>query len=151
MVTWVDTAPNVISSLLPDLANAYVFGPGEADPMLQMLDRARADLLEASADEGRAVMALLAWYGRGAGPWSGYPAYEDIPLLLLQSFPATSIVMALETYAVRLEHLEGGARFFQSRSKASLVPLELRRRLLEHVRATPFPDNVVRAEHALGG
>ncbi len=35
------------------------------------------------SDVPQRIRALFAWFGSGAGPWSGFPAYEDVPAHLL--------------------------------------------------------------------
>jgi hypothetical protein len=61
--------------------------------------------------EGR-VLALLHWYGHGAGPWNGYPTYENAAEALLLACPTKEIIAALGTEAVTAAHLEGAARHF---------------------------------------
>ena len=85
------------------------------------------------------ILELLRWYGSGQGPWSGFPAYEEVPELLLMQFPASAIVAALGSYPPTAQHLEGAARLFasyefwtQRREEWQDIPVELKERLLEH-------------------
>jgi hypothetical protein len=40
---------------------------------------------------------LLAWYGRGSGPWSGYPLHESVAFELLNQVPDAALVEAIAT------------------------------------------------------
>lgn len=57
---------------------------------------------------------LLEWYGNGAGPWSGAPAYEQFAEILLQELPESALIEAARS-ASEDHQLEGAARFFAER------------------------------------
>jgi hypothetical protein len=99
--------------------------------------------------------ALLEWYGQGAGPWSGCPAYEQAPEWCLLQLPLDVLVRAAETQPQTEALLEGAARFFagwdfgQHRGEElAQLPPDLERRLLEHSLASPDDDKRSRARNA---
>lgn len=104
------------------------------------------------------ILALLHWFGNGAGPWSGYPSYEKIVEKLLPAFPTESIIAALDRHPLTPDHLEGAARYFGgwwfSKSKPDdlkTLPEALKARLLTHVlESGPDDDKRRRAERAFG-
>jgi hypothetical protein len=92
-------------------------------------------------DEEVAV-ALLHWFGSGAGQWSGFPCYEDLPESLLVALGTKAILAAVSKRPIDEPTLGGLARYFGSfehrkkrRADLRSVPPELRDRmtaLLEH-------------------
>src|SRR5262249_42311126 len=63
------------------------------DPVLHrvLLDALRAAYFEPEHQ----ALALLEWFGSGAGPWSGYPSYESMAEQLLLHYPTQMLVDAL--------------------------------------------------------
>lgn len=119
------------------------------------LDPLRKALAEHVKDKRERVRALLAWYGCGEGPWSGYPAYEDIALKLLLEYETADVLAAVESANLRMPEIEGLARllagFEFSRDRPDDVrgiPAGLRARLLEHGLAAKDDDKRRRAQHA---
>jgi len=43
------------------------------------------------------ILALLQWYGSGAGPWSGFPSYESAAEELLLEYQIAEIVSVVES------------------------------------------------------
>lgn len=88
------------------------------------------------------ILALLAWYGSGAGPWSGYPAYEATPEEMLSRLPFPEILAAVAGETLTPALSEGLARFLctlphRGRDKdLAAVPEELKASLLKYVRGT---------------
>src|SRR5579872_3379276 len=74
-------------------------------PLLRALEAAYPDAQ-------RRVLALLEWYGHGAGPWSGYPIYEGVPEALLLTMPVELLVQTAESRNLTLPQTEGTARLF---------------------------------------
>lgn len=65
---WLAAMP---SALIPVWSSALgQFGSVNVDPLLAALE-------SAMPDEGERILALLEWFGSGAGPWSGFPSYEQ--------------------------------------------------------------------------
>lgn len=112
----------------------------------------------AYATEAEAILATLAWFGHGAGPWNGFPSYEGAAESLLLLHPTERIVEALRSAELTPAHLEGAARLFASwwfahmrPADIDLVPGELKRRLMEHVEASGDGDKMGRLRRALRG
>jgi hypothetical protein len=58
------------------------------------------------------VLALLGWFGSGAGPWSGHPSYEAAPEQLLLHYPTQLLVEALTATVPTAPQWAGAARYF---------------------------------------
>ncbi len=102
------------------------------------------------------ILVLLAWYGNGAGPWSGYSSYENVPEQLLLDYPTKEILSALRSKTLTNAQLEGAARFLAgwefSRARPKdrkLIPEDLKKTLLEHTVKTGNENNISRARKAL--
>jgi len=112
--------------------------------------------LEAAYPDGNArIRALLAWFGSGEGPWSGFPSYESVPENLLMTFPMDDLLRALELPELTHAHLEGAARLFggwqfgtKRGQDLARLPGPLRKRLLEHSMASTDSDKRSRAQAA---
>ncbi|GAA0717277.1 hypothetical protein [Dokdonella soli] len=116
-------------------------------------------------DEHTRILQLLEWYGSGAGPWSGFPAYEEVAEKLLLDYSTGDIVATVQSTNLDANQLEGAARlvggwtFHQKRpADAGLIPTALKKKLLEHVLQTPLnpaeythQDRIDRATRAFGG
>jgi hypothetical protein len=106
-------------------------------------------------DESKRIRVVLAWYGSDAGPWSGYPSYEQIPENILLTFPTAKIVSALQAKPLREVEIEGAARLFggwdfsQKRpGDLRLLPQVLKKRFLDHALKSKDDDKIDRARHA---
>lgn len=88
---WIEAAPEVIRPRLPLLE-----GEGFMPRFLRPEDPDAADALAATraALGPGAAAALLGWFGAGAGPWSGFPAYEAVAEVLLQIVGAEELIAA---------------------------------------------------------
>jgi len=91
-------------------------------PDLKPLDAA---LKREYPDTQNRIRALLSWFGSGAGPWSGFPGYEEIAERLLREHPTTELIAAIENRNLNGEELEGTARIFWQLD----------------VRSGPYPDS----------
>ena len=101
------------------------------------------------------VRALFRWYGSGAGPWSGYPAYEDAAAHLLLEYPIDDLLAVADAPELDAAELEGAARllagwdFSQRRADDLLkLPPPLKARLLAHSLTSGDRDKRGRAETA---
>jgi hypothetical protein len=106
-------------------------------------------------DPEERVLAILSWFGQGAGPWSGFPAYEQAAETLLLEFPTPFIIDALEHHTLTTDHLEGAARYFAgyhfNRSKSQdrqYITTPLKEKLLAHSLQSPDQDKIKRAQNA---
>jgi len=123
------------------------------DPALhgQLLAALRAEFPTATEQ----VLVLFGWFGSGAGPWSGYPSYESIPEQLLLHYPARLLVNVLTGSTPTDTQWRGAVRYFVGwglrqgrKGDRSLLPVELKQRLLAAARTTGISDNTERAERA---
>jgi hypothetical protein len=115
----------------------------------------RAALERGLPDEGQRILALLEWFGSGAGPWSGFPCYEQAAEELLLGYPTARIVEAVESTQLSPAQLEGAARLFAGwpfgqRRPRDLKELRgaLRKMLWHHVKDTQDRDKLIRAKRA---
>lgn len=115
----------------------------------------RAALEQDIPDENARIMALLQWYGTGAGPWSGFPSYEQAAEELLLGYSTARIIEALEYAKLNPAQLEGTARLFagwsfnQKRPEGLReLPESLRKALWHHVKGTQDDDKRGRATRA---
>jgi hypothetical protein len=130
---WQQATPASIAALLEGNA-AYAMGESYGLP-----DLAPALAVEIP-DPRQRILALFAWYGSGAGPWSGFPAYEVVPQDLLMGYPTVELVAAAQSPGLTPAQLEGAARFFaswdfdrQRPGDIKSLPAELKSRLQQHV------------------
>lgn len=143
---WLRAMP---SSLKPLWANARrQYNPPLEFPDLKPLDSALAKQYPDAHDR---IRALMAWFGSGAGPWSGFPGYEEIAAKLLLEYPTPELIKAVEGTKLTEQEIEGAARILGSwkpNSGPTPIPRELRRTFLEHCLKSPDQDKVERARLA---
>lgn len=115
----------------------------------------RAALERGIPDEGARILALLEWFGTGAGPWSGFPSYEMAAEELLLGYSTARIIEAVESTQLSLAQLEGTARLFAGWSFHKQwpqglreLPKALRKALWLHVKDTQDNDKRTRAVRA---
>jgi hypothetical protein len=112
-------------------------------------------------DSNRRIRALFAWFGSGAGPWSGFPAYEVAPVKLLVLETPKRLVGALMIAPPTDQEAEGAVRFFTSYEyqvafgrfprelrPMALVPAYLKKELLECILKTGDSDKIRAARAA---
>ncbi|MGC4066369.1 MAG: hypothetical protein QM784_17405 [Polyangiaceae bacterium] len=112
-------------------------------------------LEDAYPDPRVRALALLEWFGHGAGPWSGFPAYEQLPENLLLALPIGCLLDALNSEPLTSAQLEGAARLFagwtfgktRRRDLKRLTPSN-RKRLLDHALSSTDRDKQARARKA---
>jgi hypothetical protein len=115
----------------------------------------RAPLAKAIPDVHARILALLTWYGSGDGPWSGFPAYEEVAEQLLLDYPTEEILAAIASAKMTDAQIEGAARLFggwkfsQKRpDDRKTLPPALKKMLLEHSLKSEDQDKRGRAERA---
>lgn len=101
------------------------------------------------------ILALLKWYGSGAGPWSGYPSYEGAVEEMLLKYETNDIVDAIKSAELSESQTEGAARLFCGWSfskkrpgELNEVPDEMKEMFWEHVKSTEDEDKLGRAKRA---
>jgi hypothetical protein len=144
---WLASMP---APLVPLWSESFWDGPRTPD-----LDPLRTALATQIDERNERVLALLKWYGSGAGPWSGYPGYENVAETLLLDY-TTPVLNAIgcskELDSAQLEGLArllGGWTFHQRRpDDYALVSPALKARLLAHVRTGDDESKLGWAEYA---
>jgi len=152
---WKRAAPPCVEPLVDELSALGMVPPDVDEPAV--FARARALMLDTYTTEEEVILELLAWFGHGEGPWSGFPSYEAMAERLLLTFPTEGIVSAVEAAAPTPARLEGAARLFaswwfqkQRPGEASRIPSELADRLRTHLEGSPYEDNRGRLRASLG-
>ncbi len=167
---WVAAMPDCLKHLSKDVWQ-YVAKTSDLTPVQESL--------AAAYPEQRArILALFRWFGNGAGPWTGFPVYEQLAEQILLQSPVEELVDALQDGQLSEDQVEGAARFFAgwafanrasgeevqlpsiltySKLAAFLpdrsgepapIPEALRRQLLAHCRGSSDEDKRRRAESA---
>jgi hypothetical protein len=140
---WLDAVP---SSLKPLCSNARrQYDPPTKFPDLNPLNAA---LVKQYPDTQDRIRALMAWFGSGAGPWSGFPGYEEIAEKLLRQYQTTELIRAVENRNLTNQELEGAARVLGGWTPVrdqTPIPAGLRQILLNHCRESLDQDKVARA------
>lgn len=148
---WLQAAPPCFRDLSPDDPVAML--PNADDPAL---DASEARLRATYANAADATHALLSWFGSGAGPWSGYPAYEGLAENLLHRLGLDVAREVALSHASAPAVMRGAARLFSSwnlvahrKSAVGDVPVSLWDALRPFVRSMGIADNTARFEHAV--
>lgn len=143
---WLTAMPEAIRRVWPSALRE--FGQVEVGPL-------RAELEQSIRDRSERVLALLEWFGSGAGPWSGFPSYEDAAEDLLLDFSTIDIVAATQFKKLSPAQTEGAARLFggwsfSQRRPGGLkdLPDALKRDLWHHSQNTQDKDKFLRARRA---
>ena len=144
---WNKAMPNSLRPLWPQAMNRMPMRPGSADvkPLDVALEREFPEMHQR-------IRRLLSWYGSGAGPWSGFPAYEEFAEQMLLEYSTSDLLAAVQQAKLDEAELEGTARLFGgwefNRSRPNdnaIIPSELKQLLLEHSLQSSYQDKVGRA------
>jgi hypothetical protein len=129
-----------------------LWSPVARDTLSVDLDPFREALEKTYADRYGRILALLEWYGSGAGPWSGFPSYESHAEKLLLDYSTPELVTAIESATLTDRQVEGAARLLagwdfgrQRPEDLALVPRHLKSTLLEHALQSDDDDKRARA------
>jgi hypothetical protein len=146
---WTAAMPESLRPLWPSLMQNMQ--PGQ-ETDTKDLDSA---LARQFPDVPHRIRALFSWYGSGAGPWSGFPMYEDVAEKMLLEYPTAELLDAVHGVALNETETEGAARLFggwsfQSTRPAdrTMIPADLKRILLEHSLKSSDQDKLGRAREA---
>lgn len=142
--------PSCVRPLSDGLGNGV--GVEEYEKHEQRVGKALLDAYPKPEDR---IRVLLHWYGSGAGPWSGFPAYESEVEARLLEFPVADLVAVGSNASLTTTELEGvarllsGPRFLRKHPKGlALVPEPIKKRLLAHSLISPDEFNRKRAAAA---
>ncbi|WP_086819976.1 hypothetical protein [Allokutzneria sp. NRRL B-24872] len=150
---WVAAIPAALTPLTDRVLALSKIG---AVPSAEWLGEAQDLLRRAVPDPVVRVLDLLAWCGSGSGRYSGFPAHEVVPGLLLKAVPIAEITVALRDPRARPEHDAGAVRHlvgWKSRSKhkrdVDSLPEPLKERLLRQAERSDDPTTLRRARRML--
>jgi len=117
----------------------------------------KAALVKALPSTLEQIRQLYGWYGSGAGPWSGFPSYEQLPEDLLLTYATADLLTAAEAHDLSERETEGAARLFGGWTFSQVRPQDLGRlpaplkaKLLQHSLRSTDQDKRQRAERAFG-
>lgn len=159
---WLSAMPSTLRPLWPKLMRDSQWWSDPQAAVATSVRKLKPDLEREFPDPQKRVLALFAWFGSGAGPWSGYPAYEDIAAQLLLVYQPAELLSGFQVATLTDSEMEGAARFFseycygyafcppEERKLSRLLPDEIKKNLLEHVLKGNDQDNVDRARRSLG-
>ncbi|MEZ5328687.1 MAG: hypothetical protein R3F19_26880 [Verrucomicrobiales bacterium] len=143
---WISAMPKALKPIWEDSLGQ--FGDVNTAPLAKAL----RESIPKNVDQ---ILALLRWFGSGAGPWSGFPSYESAAEELLLEYQIAEIVSAIENKDLSPEQLEGAARLFggwdfsQKHPKGlEQVPADIKQSLWDHVKDTKDEDKLGRATRA---
>jgi hypothetical protein len=126
--------------------------PNDSLPNILPLKEALSKEFPSQADR---IQTLLAWYGSGAGPWSGHPMYESVAEALLLEYSLKDLIEATQAQSLSDVQFEGAARLFggwgfsqKYPEGLKQVPESLKQQLWEHTKDTENDDKWARAKHA---
>ena len=142
---WLETMPSSLKPLWPEALKQY------DPPKYPNLEPLNLALEKEYPDRDNRILALMAWYGSGAGPWSGFPGYEEIAEKLLRQYPTAVLIKVVEGRNLTDQELEGAARILGGWTPVpdpTPIPADLRRTLLEHCLKSADRDKVERAKRA---
>jgi hypothetical protein len=143
---WLETMPSSLKSLWSKTLSQY--NPPSNFPDLKPLNAA---LLKQYPDTNERIRALMAWFGSGARPWSGFPGYEEIAQKILRPYPTAELIGAVDGRSLNDEEVEGAARILGSWTPIpdhTPIPPGLRQILLDHCLRSSDQDKVDRAKKA---
>ncbi len=114
---WLTAMPKALGALWSSALRD--FGRVDLDPL-------RSELERSMPDRGERILALLEWFGSGAGPWSGFPTYETAAENLLLDFSTAQIIVVIQSTGLSSAQTEGAARLFAGWSFGKQRPEELK-------------------------
>lgn len=134
---WMDAMPKAMRAAWSEMQGFL------ATPDVVQLE---AVLAEEEPIEAKRILALFALYGSGAGPWTGYPSYEDTAAQMLNQYPAKKLIEAVGSgNGLSPSQMEGVARLLSGWHCGAShvddeVPRLLQARLLEYCSASDDPQ-----------
>jgi hypothetical protein len=145
---WREATPNSVRNI--GLGDLPIVGD-------DVIARMAAALAEEQPQINERLLVLLGWFGSGAGPWSGFPAYEEVPEKLLLQYSTEDLLGALGSAELSKAQLEGAARLFagwnfgqQRPTDRNKIPKALVGRLLAQALSSADKDKRDRWMHAFG-
>jgi len=111
-------------------------------------------------DVNQRIRSLFSWFGSGAGQWSGFYGWENVPSHMLLEYSGAQFVNALQGEPLTDAEAEGAVRFFvgytpgalfrppEDRTLINQLPDELKKALLDHLAKTGNQEKLESARKA---
>jgi hypothetical protein len=151
---WLAAAPQYLRDWLPALEETSTGMPRRLNE--EDVNECLAVLRATIGNDDEIAVALLRWFGSGAGPWSGFPCYEDVPEALLVGLGTRQVLSSVASRPIDEPTLGGLARYFGShehrkkrRVDLRTVPAELRDRMVALLVRQGDEGNVERLRSAI--
>lgn len=160
---WLDGMPEDLRPLWPGVLRDPIWQQTPSDGAKVCARNLEPTLAKEYPETNRRIRALFAWFGSGAGPWSGYYGWEDVPAQMLLQYPAEQLAYALQGAALPDAEAEGAARLFvnyaageefrrpDDRTLIEKLPDSVREALLAHVAKSGDAEKLELARQALQG
>ncbi|MCU1308970.1 MAG: hypothetical protein JWO20_95 [Candidatus Angelobacter sp.] len=157
---WVNAMPVSLRPLWSKLMDDRQWWSDPGSAPAASASALKPELAREFPDPKKRILWLFSWFGSGAGPWSGFPAYEEVPARLLLDYQLPELLAALRDTTLTESETEGAARFFsgychgydfcppEENKEIPLLPKELKKTLLQHVLNSPDVDKVEWARKA---
>jgi hypothetical protein len=145
---WIGAMPEDLRPLWPGVLRDPIWQQTPAEGAKVSARNLEPALAKEYPDASRRIRLLFAWFGSGAGPWSGYYGWEDVPAQMLLRYPGEQLASALQGAPLTDAEAEGAARLFvnyapgeefrrpDDRTLLEKLPDTLREELLAHVAET---------------
>ena len=146
---WMKAMPESLRPIWPKAIESMMPGQKSDTKALEL------SLAKEYPDVPQRIRALMSWFGSGAGPWSGFPMYEQLAEEMLLEYRTDDLVAAVKDVKLSEQQTEGAARLFagwdfNNRRPADngLIPGDLKQVLLGHSLKSTDGDKVSRARAA---
>ena len=142
---WIAAMPESLKPIWEDAFGS--FGDVNTEPLRKALE-------EEYPNQKERILSLFNWYGAGAGPWSGYPAYESAAEELLLEYEVEDLIEAIgDIHGLSSTQIEGAARLFGDWSFSqrkpdgrNKIPDSFKEVFWNQVKDTKDEDKLERAE-----
>jgi hypothetical protein len=88
---WMNAMPASLRPIWPGVVERMM--PGQ-DTDTKILER---ELAKEFPEPNKRILAMISWYGSGAGPWSGYPMYEGVAEEMLLEYTTPELLRAIQS------------------------------------------------------
>jgi hypothetical protein len=145
---WLTGMPQDLRPLWPNILQNPLWWQLTTEALKQSAKTLEPVLAQEYPDVNQRIRSLFSWFGSGAGQWSGFYAWEDVPSHMLLEYSAAELVNALQGEPLTDAEAEGAVRFFvgytpgalfrppEDRKLISQLPDELKKTLLDHLAKT---------------
>lgn len=145
---WLAGMPHDLRPLWPDLLQNPLWWQLTTEAVKASAKTLEPVLAKEYPDVNQRIRSLFSWFGSGAGQWSGFYAWEDVPSHMLLEYSGAELVSAVQGQPLTDAEAEGAVRFFvgytpgalfrppEDRTLINQLPGELKKALLDHLAKT---------------